>query len=82
MVLGILTMDSYPAHVLIDLGFTYFFVAPFFATKLSTPPQPLNFTLYVSILFGDSMTSSHIFRDYKIQVHDFLLHVNLILLDI
>ena len=82
VVSGILTIDSYPAHVLIDSGSTHSFVTPYFATKLSTPPQPLNFTLHVSTPSGDSMIGSHIFRDCEIQVHDVLLHVNLIPLDI
>ncbi|XP_057465182.1 uncharacterized protein LOC130754911 [Actinidia eriantha] len=34
-----------------------------------------------SLVSGDSMIGSHIFRDYEIQVHD-VLHVNLIPLDI
>ena len=82
VVSGILTIDSYPAHVLIDSGSTHSFVTPYFATKLSTPPQPLNFTLHVSTPSGDSMIGSHVFRDCEIQVHDVLLHVNLIPLDI
>ncbi|XP_057502680.1 uncharacterized protein LOC130786384 [Actinidia eriantha] len=82
VVSGILIVDSYPAHILIDSGSTHSFVAPHFATKLSTPLQPLNFTLHVFTPSGDSMIGSHIFRDCEIQVHDVLLHVNLIPLDI
>ncbi|XP_057482013.1 uncharacterized protein LOC130768937 [Actinidia eriantha] len=36
VVSGILIIDSYPAHILIDSGSTHSFVAPHFATKLST----------------------------------------------
>ena len=82
MVSGILTIDSYPAHILIDSGSTHSFVAPHFATKLSIPPQHLNFILHVFTPSRDSMISSHIFRNCEIQVHDILLHVNLIPLDI
>ena len=82
VVSGILTVDSYLAHVLIDSSSTHSFVAPYFATKLSTFLKPLNFTLHVSTPFGDSMIGSHIFKICEIQVHDVLLHVNLIPLDI
>ena len=52
VVSGTLSVCGHLAHVLIDSGSTHSFVAPHFAAKLASTPEPLEYILSVSFPFG------------------------------
>ena len=63
-----LLICGHPAHVLFDSESTHSFVAPHFAMNLTPIPEPLGYTLSVSIPSGGSMLNNSVYKSCDIVV--------------
>ena len=70
VVSGILPICGQPAHVLMDLGSTHFFVSYLFERYLYTSPIPLECELAVSLPSGDTMLCDRVYHSCEYLVND------------
>ncbi|XP_028105359.1 uncharacterized protein LOC114304398 [Camellia sinensis] len=81
MILGTLSVNGQPAHVLLDSGSTYFVVLKTFAPNLNRFMEPLNYVLCVSLPSADYMLCASMYPTCELLLGDISLCANLMPLD-
>lgn len=79
---GILTIFGHETYILIDLGFAHSFISRTFAMHADREMRPLDCTLVVATLIGNSLLAKSVFRDCALRVGNNDMVADLILLDI
>lgn len=82
IVTSILTIFDCKACILIDLGFIHFFISRTFAMHVDKKMRPLDCTVVMATLLGNSLLVESLFQNYTIRVGNKYMVANLILLDI
>lgn len=67
---GILTIFSREAYIFIDLGSTHSFISCTFSIYMDKEMKPLDCTLVVATLVGNSLLAGSVFRDCIVRVCD------------
>ena len=82
VIMGMLSIFSRDAHILIDSGSTHSFVFCTFATHVEREPKPIDYGLVVSTPTGGSLLAESVYRDCMIRLGEHEFVANLIILDI
>ena len=80
--IGIISVFSCDAYILIHHGATYSFISTGFISNVNVESQPIDCSIVVSLLIGDSRIAESVYLNSRVIIggHEFLAY--LILLDI
>ncbi|XP_070026057.1 uncharacterized protein [Nicotiana sylvestris] len=81
VVTSILSVCSFDALALIDLGYTHSYVSSYFSLRLSRQPELLNDPFLVATPVGESLLAKYVYRACQIWVEGIDTLTDLIILD-